>query len=68
MIPLMEDPGGGGWCTVTPLGPWTINIYIYIYISDDASCHTVSRGPIYRTATVAYVNNTVCMTNDPHGT
>ena len=24
MIPLMEDPGGGGGCTVTPLGPWTI--------------------------------------------
>ena len=23
MIPLIEDPGGGG-CTVTPLGPWTI--------------------------------------------
>ena len=23
MIPLMEDPGGGGGCTVTPLGPCT---------------------------------------------
>ena len=23
MIPLMEDPGGGGGCTVTPLGPRT---------------------------------------------
>ena len=28
MIPLMEDPGGGGGCTVTPLGPWTIILYI----------------------------------------
>ena len=23
MIPLIEDSGGGGGCTVTPLGPWT---------------------------------------------
>ena len=26
MIPLMEDHGGGGGCTVTPLGPWTNNL------------------------------------------
>ena len=26
MVPLMEDPGGGGGCTVTLLGPWTNSI------------------------------------------
>ena len=34
MIPLMEDPGRGGGCTVTPLGPWT-NIYTSCYIITD---------------------------------
>ena len=29
MIPLIEDPGGGG-CTVTPLGPWTITFKLII--------------------------------------